>query len=97
MGQMAGANEFGLRDQLRGIGIVNVSEQDRVLDVARRCATTGAVVGAGWMMLGAPALAPGMLAGFLSGFVTGTATCMGLSYGARDVLKKIGTGEIQVP
>ena len=88
---------FEMRNQLRGIGIVHVAEQDRVIDVARKCAKTGMVLGAGWMVLGAPALAPGALAGFLSGFATGTAACITLSYGARETLKKIGTGEIEAP
>jgi hypothetical protein len=94
---MTEANEFDMRSQLRGIGIVHISEQDRVIDVARRCAKTGAAVGAGWAVLGAPALAPGAIAGFLSGFATGTAACMGLSYAAQETLKKIGTGQIAPP
>lgn len=94
---MSGPNDFDLRNQLRGIGIVQVTEQDRVIDLARKCARTGMVMGAGWMVLGAPALAPGALAGFLSGFATGTAACMTLSYGARETLKKIASGEIETP
>lgn len=88
------ASEFDMRDQLRGIGIVHVSEQDNIIDVARKCAKTGVVVGAGWAVVGAPALAPGAIAGFLSGFATGTAVCMGLSEGAKEVIKKIGTGHM---
>jgi hypothetical protein len=89
--------DFDLRSQLRGIGIVNISEQDRIVDAARKCSKTGFVLGASWMLLGAPAAAPGALAGFLSGFVTGTATCMGLSYGLRSALKDLGSGELPAP
>ena len=94
---MSEPSEADLRDQLRGIGIVHVSEQDRIFDVARRCAKTGLVVGSGWAVLGAPALATGVAAGFLTGFITGTATCMGLSYAARDTIKQIGAGAIGAP
>lgn len=86
-----------LRRQLHGIGIVDIEEQDRVIHVARRCAKTGMLTGTGWMILGAPAMAPGAVAGFLSGFVTGTATCMSLSYAARDTIRQIGSGEAEVP
>lgn len=94
---MPAPTDFDLRNQLRGIGIVYVSEQDRVIDVARKCAKTGVVLGASWAILGVPAFAPGALAGFLSGFATGTATCMGLSYGAREFIKKLGSGDITTP
>ena len=89
--------DFDLRLQLRSIGIVSISEQDRILNVAGRCSATGFVLGAGWAVLGAPAFAPGALAGFLSGFVTGTATCLGLSYARRNVLKQIGDGSLNLP
>lgn len=49
------------------------------------------------MVLGAPAMAPGAVAGFLSGFITGTATCIGLSYAARDTIREIGRDEAEVP
>ncbi len=86
-----------MRTQLYGIGIVGIGEQDRVIDVAKRCTKTGATLGVGWAVLGAPAVAPGIVAGFLSGFVTGTATCVGLSYAARNAIKKIGTGDLSIP
>jgi hypothetical protein len=89
--------EFDLRNQLRGIGIVTIEDQDRVFDVARKCSKTGVVLGTSWAILGAPAFAPGALTGFLSGFLTGTVSCMGLSYSAQEVIKRIGRGDIPSP
>ncbi len=94
---MPDPSNMNVRFQLDGVGITSISEQDRVIDVARRCTKTGVPLGAGWAVLGAPALAPGALAGFLSGFITGTATCMALSYAARDQLKQLSSGELEPP
>ncbi|MEP7222125.1 MAG: hypothetical protein ABI673_05595 [Novosphingobium sp.] len=94
---MPGPTDQSLRNQLDGIGITEISEQDRVIDVARRCTKTGIPLGAGWAVLGAPALAPGALVGFLTGFVTGTTTCVALSYAARDKLKQLGSGDLSTP
>lgn len=94
---MSELNINDLRKELRGIGIIHLADQDRFLDAARKCAKTGLVVGSGWAVLGAPALAPGAAAGFLSGFVTGTLSCVGLSYGAKKMFQDIASGKMDFP
>lgn len=86
---MPAPSVFDLRSQLLAIGIVSYDEQETIIDIARRCSRFGAVTGAGWAVLGAPALAPGVMAGFLSGFLAGTATCTALNFAAREQLKQL--------
>ena len=83
------SDEDRFRNELMSIGIIGYSEQEKLLDVARRCMRFGVVTGGTWALLGSPAAAPGWVAGFLSGLLAGTATCTALNYGAREELKRL--------
>jgi hypothetical protein len=88
---MSEPSEIELRRQLLSIGILSYQEQDTVLSIARRCSGIGVATGAGWAVVGAPALGPGVLAGFLSGFITGTAACTALNLSQREALRKLAS------
>ena len=86
---MARPGDDELRAQLAGIGIVIASDQDRIIDIAKRCSMTGVIFGTSWALLGTPALAAGQLAGFLSGFLAGTVVCTSLSQTAQEQLRNL--------
>lgn len=74
---------------MQQMGIVSFAEQERMIDIARRCSKFGVVTGAGWAVLGAPANLPGVAAGFLSGWITGTASCVSLNYAFKRKLQQL--------
>jgi len=90
------------RKELMAIGIVSFSDQETLLDIARRCAyTTGiplggtfGTVGAAAGMLAVPGVGevPGWAVGFLAGLLTGTLTCTSLNDSARRQLKDLAEG-----
>ena len=77
------------RDLMQNMGIISFKEQERLIDIARRCSRFGGVTGAGWAVYGSPAGIPGVVSGFLSGWLTGTASCMAVNYGLRRQLQQL--------
>jgi hypothetical protein len=74
---------------MQQMGIVSYAEQERLIDIARRCAKFGIATGGGWAVFGAPAGLPGFAAGFLSGWATGTASCVAVNYGLKRQLQQL--------
>lgn len=88
--------------ELMSIGILSYNEHERLWHIAKRCAVTGVVMGAGTAKLGAgggtvalPGIGTisGATAGFLAGLVTGTASCVAINVALRDELKQLANGE----
>ncbi len=77
------------RELMQDMGIVSFKEQERLIDIARRCSRFGAVTGAGWAIYGSPAGIPGAVSGFLSGWLTGTASCVAVNYSLRKQLQQL--------
>jgi hypothetical protein len=84
---------------LMGIGIVSSREQENLFDIARRCASTLGVPGAGaglvsgasiggTVSLGALTL-PAAVAGALAGLVSGTLACVMLNEGMKEQLREL--------
>jgi hypothetical protein len=96
---MSDDNLQNFRRELIKLGILSYSEQDRLYDIALRCARTsgvalggaGAVMGAGTanVMLPIIGTVPGAVAGFLAGLATGTMACTALHYGMKDQLRAL--------
>ena len=74
---------------MQQMGIVSFKEQERLIDIARRCSRFGGVMGAGWAVYGSPAGLPGVVSGFLSGWVAGTASCVAINHGLKQQLQKL--------
>lgn len=91
-----------IRERLMEIGIVSYARQDRLIDIARRCAMTvgvplagtGAVgmAGAGAVMVPGVGAVPGYIVGLLAGMVTGTSMCVMLNSSMRDELRRFADG-----
>lgn len=79
------------------MGIVSFAEQERLLDIAKRCSKFGVATGAGWAVLGSPAGIPGFAAGFLSGWATGTASCVAINYRFKRQLQQLAKDGTWMP
>jgi hypothetical protein len=85
--------------QLMQIGILSFREQERLWDIAQRCAGTagvpmagaGAVVGAKAGSVTVPLVGaiPGAVAGALAGLAAGTVSCVMLNTGLRQQLREL--------
>lgn len=81
------------REMLQYMGIVSYQEQERLIDVARRCSvTSGLGLGAGWAVLGSTVPGHGTVAGFLAGWLAGTASCMAVNQSLRAQLQQVASG-----
>lgn len=88
--------------QMMGIGIVRYDEQERVWEIARRCARDAglplagglAVAGmkAGTVTIPGVGTVSGAAAGALAGLVSGTLTCTALNIAVRDELRALAEG-----
>jgi hypothetical protein len=89
--------------ELMAIGILSYREQERLWQIAKRCASTTGVpmAGAGALMgmqigtVTVPGIGTvaGPVAGALAGLFAGTFSCTLLNYSMRRELKKLANGE----
>lgn len=88
--------------QMMSLGIVSYDEQERVWDVAHRCArSTGVPLAGGLAVAGMQAgtvtipgvgTVSGAVAGALAGLVSGTVACTALNMALRDELRALAEG-----
>ncbi len=88
---------------LMGLGIISYKEQEKVWQIAKRCAMTsgvplagaGAVMGAKMGTVTVPGVGTiaGSVAGALAGLFGGTISCTMVNMSMRNELKKIANGE----
>ena len=82
------------RDLLEHAGIVSFREQDRIIDIAKRCArTAGVATAGGWAVLGSSVPGYGTVAGFLAGWVVGTGACVAVNRAMREQLRELASCE----
>lgn len=88
---------------LMGLGIISYKEQEKVWQIAKRCARTsglpmagaGALLGLKMGTVTVPGVGTiaGSVAGALAGLFSGTLSCTMINMSMRNELKKIATGE----
>ena len=87
------------RREILKLGIISYDEQDKVWDIAKKCARTAGIPTAGaGLVLGSSTGAvtvpgvgavPGAIVGMLAGFVTGTAACTAVNVRQRGALREL--------
>lgn len=102
MGLSMSLVDRGFIKELIKIGIVSYDEQERLWDVAQRCAKTtgipmagaGAVLGGkmGTVALPGGGTISGAAAGALAGLVSGTVSCVALNLSVRGELRSLANG-----
>ena len=76
--------------KMMAIGVLSYREQERLYDIAKRCAKTTGVTAAGaGFVLGSTGFVPGAVVGALGGLFYGTAACTLLNAAMRDKLKQL--------
>ncbi len=76
--------------EMLDLGIVHYNEQETLWKLAKRCAGTLGLVGAGtWGAYGASGGVPGAVSGALAGLFYGTATCTIASLAVREQLREL--------